>query len=82
MNESTPSNLKKLDQWILSVNRSLMITLLGVMSVIIFVSVSIRYLSDYSIPWAEEVSRYLMVWLMFLGIGPVIRLGGHIAIDT
>ena len=23
-----------------------------------------------------------MVWLMFLGIGPVMRLGGHIAIDT
>ena len=82
MNASPPFALKKLDQWILSVNRSLMITLLGVMSAIIFVSVSIRYLSDYSIPWAEEVSRYLMVWLMFLGIGPVMRLGGHIAIDT
>jgi TRAP-type C4-dicarboxylate transport system permease small subunit len=82
MNASPLSSLKKLDHWILSVNRSLMITLLGVMAAIIFVSVSIRYLSDYSIPWAEELSRYLMVWLMFLGIGPVMRLGGHIAIDT
>ena len=27
---------------------------------------------------AEEVARYLMVWLTFLGAGPVLRYGGHI----
>src|SRR4029453_13742662 len=32
--------------------------------------------------WVEEVSRYLMIWLTFVGAGPVLRYGGHIGIDT
>ncbi|MFM1988837.1 MAG: hypothetical protein RJA99_1794 [Pseudomonadota bacterium] len=59
-----------------------MIVALCVMSVVVFVSVVVRYLVDYSVPWSEEVARYLMVWLTFLGIGPVLRIGGHVAIDS
>lgn len=59
-----------------------MILALAAMSVIVFVNVMLRYLTSESIVWAEEVARYLMIWLTFLGIGPVMRIGGHIAIDN
>ena len=72
----------RIDRGILAVNRSMMIALLAVMSVIVLANVGTRYLTDYSIPWSEELARYLMIWLTFLGIGPVLRVGGHIAIDT
>lgn len=80
--EPQPSLIVRIDRHVLAINRLLMIVSLAAMSVIVFASVTIRYASDYSIPWAEEVARYLMVWLTFLGVGPVMRLGGHVAVDT
>ena len=74
--------LRRIDQGILAVNRALMIAALAVMAVIVLANVVTRYLTNYSIPWSEELARYLMIWLTFLGIGPVLRLGGHVAIDT
>jgi TRAP-type C4-dicarboxylate transport system permease small subunit len=74
--------LATLDRWILGANRGLMILALAAMSVVVFVNVMLRYLTDESIVWAEEVARYLMVWLTCLGIGPLIRIGGHVAIDN
>lgn len=74
--------LRTIDRTVLALNRVLMIAALGAMSVIVFVNVMLRYLTDDSIVWSEEVARYLMIWLTFLGVGPVMRLGGHVAIDT
>jgi TRAP-type C4-dicarboxylate transport system permease small subunit len=42
----------------------------------------LRFLTDESILWVEEVSRYLMIWLTFLAAGLVLRYGGHVGIDT
>jgi TRAP-type C4-dicarboxylate transport system permease small subunit len=65
-----------------ALNKWLLIVILAEMSVIIFTNVSLRYLTNHSIEWAEEVARHLMIWLTFLGCGPVLRYGGHIAIDN
>jgi TRAP-type C4-dicarboxylate transport system permease small subunit len=32
--------------------------------------------------WAEELTRFLHVWLLFLSIGYVIRTGSHISMDV
>ncbi|MET0313700.1 MAG: TRAP transporter small permease [Hansschlegelia sp.] len=80
--ERLVSGLRGFDQALLAVNRAAMIAALGVMAVIVFVSVALRYLTNDAILWAEELSRYLMVWLTFLGVGPVLRLGGHVAVDN
>ena len=77
-----PPILARIDRRVLACNRLLLMLALSAMSIVVFASVTIRYLSDYSIPWAEEVARYLMVWLTFLGVGPVLRYGGHVAIDN
>ena len=42
----------------------------------VFANVALRFLTDHSILWVEEVSRYLMIWLTFLGAGLVLRYGG------
>ena len=59
-----------------------MMAVLALMAIIMFANVMLRYLTDESIVWSEEVARYLMIWLTFLGIGPVFRVGGHIAVDS
>ncbi len=66
----------------LAANRWALIGLLTTMAVIIFTNVALRYLTDQSIEWAEEVARHLMIWLTFLGAGPVLRYGGHIAVEN
>lgn len=67
---------------LMRVNRGALVLLLAAMAIIIFANVVLRYTTSESIEWAEEVARYLMVWLTFLGAGPVLRYGGHIAVDN
>lgn len=74
--------LASFDRRLLAVNRWLVIVLLAAMAVMVFANVALRFLTDHSILWVDEVSRYTMVWLTFVGAGPVLRYGGHIGIDT
>jgi len=66
----------------LAFNRWALILILAAMSLIIFTNVVLRYTTSQSIEWAEEVARHMMIWLTFLGAGPVLRYGGHIAIEN
>jgi TRAP-type C4-dicarboxylate transport system permease small subunit len=74
--------LSRLEQTFIAANRWALILLLAAMAVIVFANVALRYLTDQSIPWAEEVARHMMIWLTFLGAGPVLRYGGHIAVEN
>jgi TRAP-type C4-dicarboxylate transport system permease small subunit len=72
----------RFDAVFLRANRALLILLLAAMALMVFANVALRFLSNHSILWVEEVSRYAMIWLTFLGAGLVLRHGGHIGIDT
>jgi TRAP-type C4-dicarboxylate transport system permease small subunit len=74
--------LDTFDRRLRAVNRALVIALLAAMAIMVFANVALRFLTDHSILWVEEASRYAMVWLTFVGAGPVLRYGGHIGIDT
>jgi TRAP-type C4-dicarboxylate transport system permease small subunit len=52
------------------------------MALMVFANVALRFLTDRSILWVEEASRYAMIWLTFIGAGLVLRYGGHIGIET
>jgi TRAP-type C4-dicarboxylate transport system permease small subunit len=70
------------EKGLMRLNRATLVALLAAMAIIIFANVTLRYTTNQSIEWAEEIARYLMVWLTFLGAGPVLRYGGHIAVDN
>ncbi|MCZ2495339.1 TRAP transporter small permease subunit [Xylophilus sp. Kf1] len=74
--------MQKFEHYFVAANRWALIGLLAAMSVIIFVNVAMRYLTSQSIEWSEEVARHMMIWLTFLGAGPVLRYGGHIAVEN
>jgi len=74
--------VKTLETVFVELNKWALILLLGAMSVIVFANVALRYLTNFSIPWAEEVARYMMVWMTFLGAGLTLRYGGHVAIGN
>jgi TRAP-type transport system small permease protein len=48
---------------------------------ITFGQVVLRYGFGRPLTWSEEVSRYLFVWVVFVGSGVAARHQGHIALD-
>lgn len=69
-------------QLFMAMNRWALVLLLTVMAVLVITNVIARYVFLFSFTWVEEVSRYLMIWAAFLGLGPALRIGGHIAVES
>ena len=70
------------ENWFVKLNQWVVIALMATMAVLVFANVVSRYVFNYSIIWVEELTRYMMVWVGFIGSGLVLRYGAHIAVDT
>ena len=55
---------------------------LAAMVVLVFTNVVLRYLFNSGIPTSEELSRWLLVWLTFLGAIVALRQHAHLGVDT
>ncbi len=60
---------------------SLVVLIAGIIVAIVTAEVTLRYLFSHSMIFTEELSRYLMVWIVFLGSALAIRDGSHIHIQ-
>jgi TRAP-type C4-dicarboxylate transport system permease small subunit len=60
---------------------ALMVLLLAVMVLLVFGNVVLRYAFDSGITVSEEVSRWLFVWMTFLGAIVAIKEHGHLGTD-
>lgn len=74
------SALDRLDQAFIRMNGFAVGFLLLAMLVLVFANVVLRYIFANSFGWVEEVSRYLMIWIVFLGAGLASREGMHVAV--
>jgi TRAP-type C4-dicarboxylate transport system permease small subunit len=74
--------LQRFDRGLCAANRAVLAALLAVMALLVFGNVVLRYLFGISLSWVEELTRYMMIWLAWLGAGLALREGAHIAIDT
>jgi TRAP-type C4-dicarboxylate transport system permease small subunit len=59
----------------------MMVAILGAMVLLVFGNVVARYLFDAAITWAEEVARFLFVWLTYVGATFAAYKGLHLGID-
>lgn len=48
------------------------------MSVLVFINVLGRYVFNFSLPWGEELPRYLLIVLVFLGSSVALSQGKHV----
>ena len=60
----------------------LAVVTLGSVSIIIFCQVVSRYCFNYTPMWSEELSRYLIVWSIFIGVSIGVRKNQHIGVDA
>ena len=70
-----PKLIVKLLEWTL-------ILVFGMMVVLVFGNVVLRYGFNYGIIFSEEVSRFLFVWMVFLGSVLMLRDNGHLGVHT
>lgn len=74
--------MKKLDKILDAFENASFVILLSVMTVIVFVQVIFRYIIHSSIPWSEELSRYCMVYVTFIGVSAGLKAGTHTGVDV
>ena len=51
-------------------------------TMVIFANVIVRYVFQNSFIWAEELARYNIVWVAFIGMSLCARLGAHVTMDV
>ncbi|MSQ73810.1 MAG: TRAP transporter small permease [Betaproteobacteria bacterium] len=51
------------------------------MTLVVLLGVFTRYVLNDALAWTEELARYSMIWLTWLGGGLAIRRGAHIAVE-
>lgn len=70
----------KFDKFINSILRIIVMVMLSVMSIVVFAQVIFRIV-HLSIPWSEELSKYLLIWCTFLGSAMCIRKGSLVGLE-
>lgn len=59
----------------------LMALALAVMVLLVFGNVVLRYVFNSGIAWAEEISRLMFVWMIFLGAVLALRQHAHLGVE-
>ena len=70
--------MRRLNQWV----DCLVVGLFAATLVLVNVQIVCRFVLSISVPWTEEVSRLLFIWLAYLGAAIGLREGTLIVIDT
>lgn len=59
-----------------------MAVLLAAMTLMVGVQIAGRFVFSYSIFWSDELTRFLLIWISFLGMSVGVRRGAHPGIDS
>ena len=72
--------IRTLDKIINTFLKIVVVLMLGTMSVVVFAQVVFRIV-HMSIPWSEELSKYLLIWCTFLGAALCVRKGSLVGLE-
>jgi TRAP-type C4-dicarboxylate transport system permease small subunit len=73
--------MKSLVHWYFKALELVMVLCLAAMCVMVFGNVILRHVFDSGINTSEELSRFMFIWLTFLGAIVAMREGGHLGMD-
>lgn len=74
--------MEAISKWMEKILSYVVAVLLVLMSGTVFGNVICRYFLDASLAWYEEVSRFLLIWIVFLGAVIAYIKGDHLGIDV
>ncbi len=73
--------MKRFIHWYFKALEVTLVLCLAAMCVMVFGNVVLRHVFDSGINISEELSRFLFIWLTFLGAIVAMREGGHLGMD-
>ena len=76
------SALDRLTQFLIAAVRLVCITFATGIFVIVIVAVIARYVLGQAVSWTEEVPRYLLIWVSFLGAAACVLRREHVGFDV
>ena len=56
--------------------------IIALMVVVVFLQVIFRFIIKSSLAWSEEMARYLLIWITFLGASIGIKRKSHIGVEV
>ena len=65
-----------------SLEENVIAILLGVMTILTFVNVVLRYVFQSSLIWGLELTLALFAWLVLIGISYAIKINAHLGVDV
>ncbi len=73
--------LRRLEHAFVRINEIVVVVLMAVMTSLVLLNVVTRYGFQFSVTWAEELSRFVMIWVTYIGAGLALRKGNHVAFE-
>ncbi|HEX7512309.1 MAG TPA: TRAP transporter small permease, partial [Candidatus Methylomirabilis sp.] len=73
--EAISRRLNELAEWATAL-------LLAAMTLITGLAIAGRFVFSYSLFWSDELTRFLLIWISFLGMSVGVRRGAHPGIDS
>lgn len=73
---------QKGESWVDRIEETIIAILLGLMTMITFANVVARYVFNYNILWALELTVFMFGWLVLLGASYAVKKNGHLGVDV
>ena len=74
--------MKSLKKFLENFEGYLCVAMLIIMSIVVFIQVICRFILKSSLPWSEELCRYLLVWVSFRGGAYGVKTGAHLGVEA
>ena len=74
--------MARFDRWLTALEKALLGSAILGASLILFANVILRYFFAKGLVWAEELVRYLIIWMVFVGGSVAARQSNHINVDV
>ncbi|MGB1310259.1 MAG: TRAP transporter small permease [Leucothrix sp.] len=72
----------RLGRWVNSFEENAIALILGLMTIITFVNVVLRYGFDTGVIWGLEATSFLFAWLVLFGMSYCVKITAHIGVDA
>ncbi len=71
--------MQKFSRLVVNISLVMVTFFLAAMVVIVFLQIIGRYVLFWSLPWSEELSRYLMIWMAYIASNVALYKGLHVS---
>ncbi len=73
--------MQKISRWYFKALEVVLVVCLAAMCVMVFSNVVLRHFFNSGINVSEELSRFMFIWMTFIGATLAMRDGGHLGMD-